>query len=117
MNARQMKKKLKMQIHKLQSDNNLMKRIIDGSDSMSELYALWNQPLRISNVTMKLNHLHVEKVMNFPVEYDEEFIRKLMAKFVADELSEIIENHMEIEYIPTPENEKQVKVSFDTWIK
>ncbi len=70
MNARQMKKKLKMQIHKLQSDNDLMKRIIDGSNSMSELYALWNQPLQISTVSTKLNHLRVEKTMIFPVEYD-----------------------------------------------
>lgn len=117
MNARQMKKKLKMQIRKLQSDNDLMKRIISDSDSMSELLAHWSQPLKISTVSTKLNHIRVNKVMNFPVEYDEEFILKLMAKFVADELSETIEHHMEIEYISTPENQKQVKVSFDAWIK
>jgi hypothetical protein len=106
-----------MQIHKLQSDNDLMKRIIYDSESMSELLARYNEPLKISTTGTKLNHLRVEKVMSFPVEYDEEFIRKLMAKFVADELSETIENHMEIEYIPTCENERRVKVSFDYWIK
>lgn len=117
MNARQMKKKLKMQIRKLQSDNDLMRRIIYDNDSMRDILAYLNQPLKISTVSMDLKHFRVEKIMNFPVEYDEEFIRKLMAKFVADGLSEIIEHHMEIEYISTPENEKQVKVSFDAWIK
>jgi len=117
MNARKMKKKLKMQIHKLQSDNDLMKRIINGSNSMSELYALWNQPLQISTVSTKLNHLRVEKTMIFPVEYDEDYIRKLMSKSVADELSEIIDSHMEMKYIPISANERRVKVSFDAWVE
>lgn len=117
MNARQMKKKLKRQIHKLESDNDLMRRIIYDNDSMRDLLAYGNQPMQISTVSMELNHFRIEKILNFPVEYDEEFIRKLMAKFVADELTETIEHHMKMEYIPTPENDKKVKVSFDTWVK
>ena len=47
MNARQMKKNLKKQINKLQSDNDLMRNIIADNPSMQETYDRWTQPLNV----------------------------------------------------------------------
>lgn len=47
MNARQTKKYLKKQITKLQSDNDLMRRIIADSPKMQELYGLYTTPYAI----------------------------------------------------------------------
>lgn len=53
MNARQMKKNLKRQINKLKSDNDLMRRIIEDSSAMNELYNLFNKPLNVRHTTME----------------------------------------------------------------
>lgn len=53
MNARQTKKRLKLQIDKLQSDNSLMRRIIADSPTMQELYDLYNKPLNVTHTTMQ----------------------------------------------------------------
>lgn len=45
MNARQTKKRLKLQVDKLQSDNNLMRRIIADNHVMQEIYDMYNKPL------------------------------------------------------------------------
>ena len=52
MNSRQIKKKLKKIIHDLETDNDLMRRIIADSPSMQELYDLYNKPLSVTNTTM-----------------------------------------------------------------
>ena len=52
MNARQKAKNLKKKIDILESDNDLMRRIIADSPAMQELYDLYNKPLNIINTTM-----------------------------------------------------------------
>lgn len=52
MNARQIKKHLKKEINKLQSDNDLMRRIIADSPKMQELYDAYNRPLNVNCTTM-----------------------------------------------------------------
>ena len=53
MNARQMKKKLKKQIDKLQSDNDMMHNIITDSPTMQETYDRWTQPLNVVHTSMR----------------------------------------------------------------
>lgn len=52
MNARQIKKRMKRQIESLESDNDLMKRIIADSSKMQELYDLYNKPVNVQHATM-----------------------------------------------------------------
>jgi len=52
MNARQKAKNLKKKIKILESDNDLMRRIIGDSPAMQELYDLYNKPLNITKTTM-----------------------------------------------------------------
>lgn len=52
MKARQVKKYLKMRINRLESDNDLMRRIIADSPTMQELYDLYNKPLNVQHTTM-----------------------------------------------------------------
>ena len=53
MNARQTKKRLKLKIDKLQSDNNLMRRIIADNPTMQELYDLCNKPLNVTHMSLQ----------------------------------------------------------------
>lgn len=62
MNARQAKKRLKREIDKLKSDNDLMFRIISNSREMSDLYAAWTGPVKITNTTMPIQELKARMV-------------------------------------------------------
>ncbi len=53
MNARQMKKKLNKRISDLESDNNLMRKIIADSPTMQSLYDAYNRPLNVTYTTAK----------------------------------------------------------------
>ena len=64
MNARQTKKRLKSQIDKLQSDNSLMKRIIENSPTMWELYDLYNKPLRnVIHTTLSCQEIRAKRMI------------------------------------------------------
>lgn len=63
MNARQMKKCLKKQIDKLQSDNDLMRRIIADSPTMQELYDLYNKPLNVRHTTMQFQEFKAKRII------------------------------------------------------
>jgi len=65
MNARQTKKCLKKQIDKLQSDNDLMRRIIADSPKMQELYDLYNKPLNYTVATMQFQEYQVKRYLPF----------------------------------------------------
>jgi len=63
MNARQTKKCLKKQIAKLQSDNDLMRRIIADSPAMQNLYDLYNKPLNITRTTLPFQEFKAKKMI------------------------------------------------------
>lgn len=63
MNARQTKKNLKKQIRRLKSDNELMRRIIEDSHEMQELYYLWNKPLNVQHTSMQFQEVKAQRTM------------------------------------------------------
>lgn len=63
MNARQIKKRLKLQIGKLQSDNNLMREIIANSPTMQELYDLYNKPLNVTHTTLPFQEFKAKRMI------------------------------------------------------
>lgn len=63
MNARQTKKRFKMQIERLKSDNNLMRKIIDNSPRMAELYNLYNRPCNVIKTTMSFQEYRFRRVI------------------------------------------------------
>lgn len=64
MNARQTKKRLKLQIGKLQSDNNLLREIIADNPTMQELYDLYNKPLNVTHTTLSSKHYRIQQLMD-----------------------------------------------------
>ena len=63
MNARQIKKRLKKQISTLQSDNDLMRRIIADSPKMQELYDLYTKPLNVIHTTLSFQELKAKRMI------------------------------------------------------
>lgn len=63
MNARQVKKYLKMRINRLESDNDLMRRIIADSPTMQELYDLYNKPLNVQHTTMSFQEFKSKRMI------------------------------------------------------
>ena len=64
MNARQMKKRLKKQIDKIQSDNRLMRNIIADSPTMQELYDAYNKPLKnVVHTTMQFQEFRAKRMI------------------------------------------------------
>lgn len=63
MNARQMKKCLKKQIDKLQSDNDLMRRIIADSPKMQELYDAYTQPLNVTHTALSFQEFKAKRTI------------------------------------------------------
>lgn len=62
MNARQTKKRLKKHIDRLQSDNDLMRRIISNSQEMQEIYDLYNSPVFHTVTNMHFQEYRAKKV-------------------------------------------------------
>ena len=63
MNARQMKKCLKKRINRLESDNELMRRIIADSPTMQELYNLYNKPLNVHHTTIPFQEFKAKRMI------------------------------------------------------
>lgn len=63
MNARKMKKRLKKQIDKLKSDNDLMHDVIANSPSMQELYDRWTKPLNVVHSSMRFQKFKVKRIV------------------------------------------------------
>lgn len=63
MNARQMKKCLKKQIDKLQSDNDLMRRIISDSPEMQKLYDAYTEPLNVTHTTVPFQEFKAKRMI------------------------------------------------------
>lgn len=63
MNARQTKKFLKKQINRLESDNNLMRRIIANSPDMQRIYDLYNKPYTVIHTTMSFQKFMAKRMI------------------------------------------------------
>lgn len=63
MNARQMKKRLKKQIAKLQTDNSVMRRIIANNPTMQEVYDVYNYPLKVAFTKIPFREYKVKKII------------------------------------------------------
>ena len=92
MNARQTKKYLKKQIDKLQSDNDLMRKIIADSPKMQELYDVYTQPLKVIHTTIPLQEFKVKRTLPVYMEDVEGIIKHTKQSLEKDLLEGIKEN-------------------------
>lgn len=93
MSARQKAKKLKKKIDILESDNNLMHRIISDSPTMQELYDLYNKPLDITNTTMPFQEYKAIRIIPddmVDVEGIVEYTKKLVSEDLLDGIKDNI---------------------------
>lgn len=93
MNVRQTKKRLKKQINKLQSDNDLMRRIIADSPAMQELYDAYNKPLNAICTTMTFQKYMSKRNLPFDGPYDAVSIT-LLKQALAEDLFQEIKEHI-----------------------
>ena len=96
MNARQKTKKLKKQIGTLESDNNLMRRIIADSPTMQELYDAYNKPLNITRTTMEFQEYQSKRFLSPDKPYDAGIIAILKQGLIND-LVEVIKESITYE--------------------
>ena len=96
MNARQTKKRLKLQIGKLQSDNDLMRRIIANSPSMQELYDLFNNPVNVCHTTMEFQEYKAKRIIPVYMVGVEGFIEHAK-QAVAKDVFEVIKDNISYE--------------------
>ena len=96
MNARQKKKCLKKQIDKLQSDNDLMRRIIADSPKMQELYDAYNKPLNVTHTTLPFQEYRSKRFLPPDRPYDAGFIA-LFKQGIAKDLFEGIKENITYE--------------------
>lgn len=101
MNARQTKKRLKLQIGKLQSDNNLMREIIADSPTMQELYDLYNKPLNVTHTTLPFQEFKAKRMIPVymaDVEGIVEHTKQAVAKDLFEGIKENITYEVESEH-------------------
>ncbi len=96
MNARQMKKCLKRRIHRLESDNDLMRRIIADSPTMQELYDQFNKPVNVCYTTMEFQEYKAHRIIPVYMVGDKRFIEHTK-QAVAKDLFEIIKDNITYE--------------------
>lgn len=104
MNARQTKKVLKKQIGKLQSDNDLMRRIIASSPTMQELYDLYNKPKFVTHTTMQIQEYKVNRMIPVymaDVEGIIEHTKQAVAKDLLEGIKDNITYEVAAEHRPT----------------
>ena len=93
MNARQTKKCLKKQIDKLQSDNDLMRRIIANSPTMQELYDLYKKPHMVTHTTMTFQEYRARRTIP-PYMTDTDGVFEYTKQAVAKDLFEDIKDNI-----------------------
>lgn len=96
MNARQTKKRLKKQIDKLKSDNDLMRRIIADSPKMQELYDVYTKPLSCTVATMQFQEYRSKRFLPPDRPNDAEFIA-LFKQGVTKDLLDVLKDHITYE--------------------
>ena len=104
MNARQIKKYLKKQIAKLQSDNDLMRRIIADSPKMQELYDVYTKPCNVTHTTLPFQEFKVKRMIPVymaDVEGIIEHTKQSVAKDLFEGIKENITYEIDAEHRPT----------------
>lgn len=105
MNARLYKKFLKKKINRLESDNDLMRRIIADSPKMKELYELYNKPPRfITHTTMQFQEYKAKRTI--PPYMDDidgviEHTKQALAKDLLEEIKNSINYEVGVEHFMT----------------
>ena len=94
MNARQTKKNLKRKIQKLESDNKLMKSIIEDHSEMLELYDLYNSPKFVTQTTMQFRKYYAQQIIPLyrPDIHDEHFMEMIKSQLAQKMLPAVKEN-------------------------
>ena len=91
MNARQKAKNYKKRINTLESDNDLMRRIIADTPAMQELYDAYNKPKFVTHTTMRFQEYRAKRMV--PVYMaDIETIGRAKQALAKDLLEDIKEN-------------------------
>lgn len=102
MNARQMKKCLKKQLYKLQSDNNLMHRIIADSPKIQELYDAYTKPLNTIHTTLPFQEFKAKRMVPAYMAADVKEIIEYTKQSVAKDLFEGIKENITYEIEAEP---------------
>lgn len=112
MNARQTKKNLKKKIDKLQSDNDLMHKIIADSPSMQEQYDRWTKPLNVVHSSMRFEKFKVKRAMtcNYGIEID--YVKEMAARELLDGIKDSITYKVDAEG-PVPTLTASIIVAYD----
>lgn len=92
MNARQKAKKLKKEINNLESDNDLMRRIIADSPAMQELYDAYNKPKFVAHTTMHFQEFRAKRMIPVYMADIEGVIERTKQALAEDFLEEIKKN-------------------------
>ena len=92
MNARQKAKNLKKKINTLESDNDLMRRIIADSPAMQELYDAYNKPTFTTYTTMQFQEYRSRRMIPVYMRDLDGFIEREKQAVAKDLLEEIKEN-------------------------
>lgn len=93
MNARQKAKKYKKKINTLESDNDLMRRIIADSPTMQELYDAYNKPMFVTRSTMQFQEYRSKRFLNPDNPYDAAIIA-ISKRGLENELVKVIKEHI-----------------------
>lgn len=92
MNARQKAKKQKKEIKTLQSDNDLMRRIIADYPAMQELYDAYNKPKFVTHTTMQFQEYRSKRFLSPDSPYDAGIIAILKQRLTNDLFETVKEN-------------------------
>lgn len=92
MNARQKAKKLKKEINTLESDIDLMRRIIADSPTMKELYDAYNKPVFVTQTTMQFQEYRSKRFLSPDKPYDAGIIAIIKQGLTNDLVENIKEN-------------------------
>ncbi len=98
MNLRQQKKRLKVRIIKLESDNKLIKDIINNYPGMRELYDLYNKPHFVTTSTMHFEKYKCQRVIPPYMADLKEYEAHIKRALVGD-LAEVIKNDIQYEVV------------------
>lgn len=100
MNAREKKKALKKRIEKLESDNKLMKDIIEDHPGMLELYNLYNRPVPVTYHTVNFEKYAcrrmIPRYMADISEYEEHIKHALVLDLAEDIKHEVAFKYVEV---------------------
>lgn len=100
MNIRQKAKEYKKKISTLESDNDLMRRIIEDNPTMQELYDTYNKPVNVTHTTMQFQEFRVKRMVPVYMRDLDGFIersKQALAEEIFDGVKENITYEVDVE--------------------